>query len=134
MLDFEKGLPDFYRHPAWIAFRQTDLILDFSFDKQSVEINNITLSFAHNPNAICHPPGEMQLWGGDNPTELTLLARVNPPAAEKPRKPTIEGVSMNVPTARHKYYRLIASPAKTPKGQDPKERAPWLMVDEVFIN
>lgn len=134
LLDFEKGLPDYYRHPAWIAFRESDLILDFSFENETPEIKNITLSFANNPNAICHPPREMQLWGGNDPRRLELLAKLNPPAAEKPRKPTIEGVSMEVPDSKFKYYRFIASPAKTPKGEDPKKRAPWLMVDEVFIN
>lgn len=134
LLDFEKGLPDYYRHPAWIAFRETDLILDFSFEDETPEIKNVTLSFAHNPNAICHPPGEMQLWGGHDPRNLKLLSKLSPPVREKPRKPTIVGVSMDVPASAYKYYRLIASPAKTPKGEDPKKRAPWLMVDEVFIN
>ena len=134
LLDFEKGLPDFYRHPAWIAFRETDLILDFAFYDEVPEVKNITLSFAHNPNAICHPPDEMQLWGGSHPNKLKLLAKIDPPAADKPSKPRIEGVSMDVPASKHTYYRLIASPAKTAKGEDPKKRAPWLMVDEVFIN
>lgn len=134
LLDFEKGLPDFYRHPAWIAFRGSDLILDFSFADEAPEIKNITLSFAHNPNAMCHPPDEMQLWGGDEPGAMKLVAKLEPPAAGNPGKPRIEGVSMDVPATKHKYYRLIASPANTPKGEDPKKRAPWLMVDEVFIN
>jgi len=134
LLDTEKGIRDYYRHPAWIAFRETDLIMDFSFEKDPHPVKNITLSFAHNVNAICFPPDQMQLWGGNDPGDLKLLATLDPPRAEKPKKVQIEGMSMDVGEANYKYYRLIARPEKTAAGEDPRKRAPWLMVDEVFIN
>lgn len=134
LLDTEKGIRDYYRHPAWIAFRETDLIMDFSFEKDPHPVKNITLSFAHNVNAICFPPDQMQLWGGNDPRDLKLLVTLDPPRAEKPKKVQIEGMSMDVRDAHYKYYRLIAKPEKTPPGENSRERAPWLMVDEVFIN
>ncbi len=134
LLDTEKGIRDYYRHPAWIAFRETDLIMDFSFEKDSQPVKNITLSYAHNVNAICLPPDQMQLWGGNEPRDLKLLVTLDPPRAEKSKKVQIEGMSMDVPASNYKYYRLIAKPEKTPRGEDPRNRAPWLMVDEVFIN
>ena len=134
LLDDQKGLEDFYRHPAWIAFKEKDLVLDFGFEKDMPTVRNITVSFAHNSYMICLPPDEMQLWGGNDPGKLQLITKLDPPALERPGKARIEGVSMDVPASNFKYYRLVAKPyTKLPEG-NPKKRTLWLMVDEVFIN
>ncbi|MDQ2656959.1 MAG: peptidylprolyl isomerase [Bacteroidota bacterium] len=132
LLDEESGLPDFYRHPAWIAFRENDLVLDFAFGDKVPTVRNITLSFAHNPWASCMPPGEMQLWGGDDATKLKLIASVNSEERPKPPKPRIEGCNLAVPPSSYKYYKLVAKPQRKP-GERGKPTL-WLMVDEVLIN
>ena len=134
LLDAEKGLPDFYRHPAWIAFKEKDLILDFAFENEVPTVKNITLSFAHNSYMICLPPDEMQLWGGNDPQNLKLIKKLDPAPSKRPDKPRIEGVSMDVPPSTFKYYRLVAKPYKKLPEGNPKKRTLWLMVDEVFIN
>lgn len=134
LLDGQKGLPDFYRHPAWIAFRENDLVLQFSFEKQTPTVRNITLSFADNSYSICLPPDEMELWGGNDPGQLNLLAREKFPEGTRPPKARIEGVSMDVPAASFKHYKLVAKPRRKLADGDPKKRQLWLMVDEVFIN
>lgn len=134
LLDSKQGLADFYRHPAWMAFRENDMVLDFSFEKEMPTIKNITLSFAHNKGHICLPPDQMELWGGNDPGDLKLLQRVNPPDAPGPPKPRIEGLSMDVPPSNFKYYRLVAKPTRRLADGNPNKRTLWLMVDEVFIN
>ena len=134
LMDGEKGLPDFYRHPAWMAFRENDLVLDFSFEKNVPTVRNITLSFAHNNWHICLPPDEMQLWGGNEPGKLSLISKFDPGDLPKPGKARIEGVSMDVPPSGFKYYRLVAKPTRALPDGNPNKRTLWLMVDEVFIN
>lgn len=134
LMDGEKGLPDFYRHPAWMAFRENDLVLDFSFEKNVPTVRNITLSFAHNNWHICLPPDEMQLWGGNDPEKLSLISKFDPGDLPKPGKARIEGVSMDVPASGFKYYRLVAKPTRKLSDGNPNKRTLWLMVDEVFIN
>lgn len=134
LFDNQKGLSDFYRHPAWIAFKDDDLVLDFSFEEAVPTISNVTLSFAFNKNMICLPPDEMQLWGGNDPKNLRLITRLDPPLRERPEKAQIQGVSMDVPPSSFKFYRLIAKPMKTLPEGNSKKRTLWLMVDEVFIN
>ena len=134
LLDGKQGLPDFYRHPAWMAFRDNDLVMNFSFEKQIPTLRNVTLSFAHNNGSICLPPDEMQLWGGNSPSELKLVAKLNPPEVPRPPKARIEGLSMDVPASNFKYYRLVAKPTRKLADGNPKKRNLWLMVDEVFIN
>ena len=134
LMDGNKGLPDFYRHPAWIAFRENDLVMNFSFEKDIPTIRNITLSYAHNGWHICLPPEEMQLWGGNDPASLKLISKLNPPESPLPEKVRIEGLSMDVPPSDFKYYRLVAKPTRKLAKGDSKNRSLWLMVDEVFIN
>jgi hypothetical protein len=134
LLDAQKGLQDFYRHPAWMAFKDKDLVLDFAFNKEIPTVRNITLSFAHNSYMICLPPDEMQLWGGNDRQHLQLIAKLDPAPSKRPEKPRIEGVSMDVGPSTFKYYRLVAKPYKKLPEGNPKNRTLWLMVDEVFIN
>ncbi|HET9487559.1 MAG TPA: c-type cytochrome domain-containing protein, partial [Chryseosolibacter sp.] len=134
LIDGNKGLSDFYRHPAWIAFKDNDLVADFSFEKQVPTIRNVTLSFVRNGYTICMPPQEMQVWGGNDPAHLQLIGKVSPPQMDPPGKPVIEGLSMDLPESNYKHYRLVAKPVRKLKGGNPKKRDVWLMVDEVFFN
>ena len=134
LIDEQKGLPDFYRHPAWIAFRENDLELAFSFIRETPTVSNITLSYAHNSYTICLPPEELELWGGDDPNNLQLITEKRFPESERPRKARIEGVSMDVTPSKFKYYKLVAKPMRKPADGNPKKRKIWLMVDEVFVN
>ena len=134
LLDEKAGLPDFYRHPAWMAFLKNDLVLNFSFEKKVPTVRNITLSYARNNWYVCLPPDEMQLWGGENPSALKLIGKLNPQETEKPGKARIEGLSMDVPPSNFKYYRLVAKPTKKHPDGKANKRTLWLMVDEVFIN
>jgi hypothetical protein len=134
LVNEQKGLEDFYRHPAWIAFRENDLVFQFGFQKQQPTVRSLTLSFAHNASSICLPPDEMQLWAGDDPSSLTLIAKASFPETEMPPKARIEGVSMDVPPSNFRYYKLVAKPRRKMANGNPKKRNLWLMVDEVFIN
>ncbi len=134
LLDGESGLPDFYRHPAWIAFRENDLVLDFAFTDKVPSVRNVTLSFAHNPWSSCFPPREMQLWGGNDASNLQLIAKINPGERPNPPKVRIEGCSLEVPESNYKFYRLVAKPQRKPGEGSAKKPTLWLMVDEVLIN
>ena len=134
LLDAKQGLPDFYRHPAWMAFRENDLVLDFSFERENPTVKNITISFAHNGWHICLPPDEMQLWGGNDPGNLKLIHKLNPPELPRPGKARIEGMSMDVPASNFRHYRLVAKPTRKLANGNPNKRTLWLMVDEVLIN
>jgi uncharacterized membrane protein len=133
LIDGNKGLSNFYRHPAWIAFKDNDLVARFCFEKQQPTISNVTLSYVRNPGAIFLPPSEMQIWGGNSADDLKLIAKVTPPQEEQGRT-RIEGLSMDLPPSNYKYYQLVAKPVKKLLKGNPKKRDIWLMVDEVFFN
>lgn len=134
LFDGEKGLAAFYRHPAWIAYRDEDMELQFSFAGKVPPMKYITLSFARNGYTICLPPGEMELWGGSEPGQMQLITSATFQEGEAPAKAQIQGVTMEVPPSDFKYYKLVAKPMRKIADGNPRNRSLWLMVDEVFIN
>ncbi len=135
LINEQKGLPDFYRDPVWMGFRNNDLIAHFIFEESVPTIRSITLSFAKNIRAMYMPPAEMQVWGGPDPQHLELIKKVNPPQPKDYEATRIEGVSIDLPPTNFKYYKIIAKPlAKMPEFRKAKKEKGWLMVDEVFFN
>jgi hypothetical protein len=130
-----KGIPDFYRHPAWMGFRNNDLVVDFAFDGDAPALKSVTLSYAKNVGAMCMPPKEMQVWAGNDKEKLTLVAKINPRQPEGYDPVRIEGATVNLPATGFKYYKLVAKPlAKLPAFRNRKKDKGWLMVDEIFFN
>jgi hypothetical protein len=135
LIDTRKGMPDFYRDPVWMGFRNQNLEAIFYFDKNVTTVSSVTLSYARNIYAMCMPPAEMQVWGGDDEKNLKLLASYKP---EQPKDYTftrIEGANLKIPPSKFKVYKLVAKTLTKLPGfrKAPKEKG-WLMVDEVFFN
>lgn len=135
LTDGRKGMPDFYRDPVWMGFRNENLEALFYFDKSSPTVSSITLSYARNVNAMCMPPAEMQVWGGDDKDHLKLLASYRPEQPTDYISTRIEGANLKIPESKFKCYKLVAKTlTKLPTFRKaPKEKG-WLMVDEVFFN
>jgi len=137
LIDIKKGMPDFYRDPVWMGFKQEPLEGYFYFEKDALPVTSITLSYARNVYANCMPPEIMEVWGGNDKKNLKLLGKIKP---EQPNDwgvgNRIEGATIKFPGATYTCYKIIARPlSKLPqfRGADKKEKG-WLMVDEVFFN
>jgi uncharacterized membrane protein len=135
-IDDKKGMPDFYRDPSWMGFREESLEAVFYFDeKNTPTISNITLSYARNVYAMCMPPAEMEVWGGDDERNLTLLGKIKPIQPTEYVSVRIEGADIEFKPSTYRCYKLIAKPlAKLPGFRKEKKEKGWLMVDEVFFN
>lgn len=135
LIDNKKGMPDFYRDPAWMAFREAPLEALFFFEGDAPAITNITLSYARNIGAMCMPPATLEVWGGSHPKDLRLLRRITPaqPTAYVPTR--IEGAAVDIPESSFRCYKIVARPlSKLPEFRKEKKQKGWLMVDEVFFN
>lgn len=132
----QKGLRDFYRHPAWIGFRENDMIAHFIFEKNTPTIRNVTLSYAKNINAKFMPPQEVQIWSGNHPQDLKIISKINPLRPENYAATRIEGVTVELPATSYKHYNLVAKPVINlpPFRRAKKGEKGWLLVDEVFFN
>lgn len=135
LTDSRKGMPDFYRDPVWMGFRNQNLEAIFYFDKNVPEISHVTLSYARNVNAMCMPPTEMQVWGGTDENNLKLLASGKPEQPKDYVSTRIEGAYIAIPPSKFKCYKLVAKTlTKLPEFRKAPGEKGWLMVDEVFFN
>lgn len=136
LIDNKKGMPDFYRDPSWMAFREGPLEAFFYFEgKDAPTISNITLSYARNVYAMCMAPAEMQVWGGKNENDLKLLASVKPDQPTEYVSVRIEGADLAFKPVNYRCYKLVAKPlSRLPEFRKEKKEKGWLMVDEVFFN
>jgi hypothetical protein len=135
LIDERKGMPDFYRDPPWMGFRNEPMEAYFFFEDNPPSVSNVTLSYARNIYALCMPPAEFEVWGGSDPDHLKLLNKI------KPEQPTawvstrIEGAAITIPESSFACYKVIARPlSKLPEFRNEKKQKGWLMVDEIFFN
>jgi hypothetical protein len=134
LVNNKKGLKDFYRDPAYIGFRNNEMIAEFAFDDTPI-INSITISYARNVYAMCMPPEYVEVWSGTYAKNMKLLKRVRPEQPDSWVSTRIEGCIIEIPGSRFKHYKIVAKPlSKLPKfRKEPKQKG-WLMMDEIFFN
>ncbi len=136
LIDDKKGMPDFYRAPVWMGFRNQPLEALFFFPKaEPPTVSAITLSYARNVGAMCMPPALVEVWGGNNAADLRLLANVVPDQPTEYLSTRIEGATVTIPPSTFSCYRILARPLeKLPAFREAPKDKGWLMVDEVFFN
>ena len=135
LINEKKGLPDFYRDPVWMAFREEPLEAFFFFSGDIPSVNSITLSYARNISARCMPPETMEVWGGSDPKHLKLLNKIKPTQPDSYVSTRIEGVTVEIPTSNFTCYKVVAKPlAKLPDFHKSKKDKGMIMTDEIFFN
>ncbi|HMV11138.1 MAG TPA: FN3 associated domain-containing protein [Cyclobacteriaceae bacterium] len=129
----KKGSPEFFRDPAWIAWRDRPLEAVFWFDDMPT-MHSVTLSYAESTYAMTWAPARWEIWGGDDEAHLKLLQRGTPSHPTALGISNVRGIELTFPPVRYKCYKLIAEPLnKQPAFRKTKEKG-WLMVDEIFFN
>jgi hypothetical protein len=128
-----KGMPDFYKDPSWIGFRENPMTLLATFTRPQ-QIKTITLSYARNVWAMCMPPASVEVWGRTD-GQMKLLQRKIPSQPDTWVSNRTEGLSIDIPTADYSELKIIARPlAKLPAFRNEKKQKGWLMMDEIFFN
>jgi hypothetical protein len=134
LVNGQKGMPDFYRDPAWIGFRNNPLEAEFTFARETA-IKTITISYARNLWAMCMPPREVEVWGGNDRTNMKLIYKGKAVQPDTWVSNRIEGFSFDLSATGFEYYKLIAHPlSRLPEFRKEKKEKGWLMVDEIFFN
>jgi hypothetical protein len=129
-----KGMPDFYKDPSWIGFRENAMDLRVVF-KNKRRVRNITLSYARNVWAMCMPPASVEIWASQGDGQMKLLSRKVPLQPDTWVSNRTEGLSIDIPESDYTQVKIIARPlAKLPAFREEKKQKGWLMLDEVFFN
>jgi hypothetical protein len=134
LTDGVKGMPDFYKDPSWIGFRNNPLVAHFTIEND-VPVKNITISYARNVWAMCMPPKEVEVWAGPDKNRMKLISKTVPRQPDTYVSNRTEGVTIAIPPSNFRYYKIVAKPlAKLPAFRNEKKEKGWLMVDEIYFN
>ena len=124
-----KGVPNF----SWLGFYKNDLDVLAIFKKPTT-INGVTLSYLEKTDSDVFPPTRIEVWGGDSPVKMRLLAFGKPIQPKQKNGYNPQGINIPVINGSMKYYRIKAERLKRlPNFVDNKGKSGWLKVDELLF-
>lgn len=134
LIDLAKGEVNNFKSRKWLGYklnRMESLLLFNSF----VNIKSVTLSTLIDIGSYILPPTSIEVWGGNELSQLKLLGRLTPPQPTTVSKGYLKGYEINFVPTRLKYIKVIAVPiAVLPKWHPGKGDKGWVFVDEVYVN
>ena len=130
-----KGYADNFREPSWLGYQNNPFIAEFSFGSTPPSIGKIIISNGENLGGYIFPPTEIEVWGGQNSKQLTLLKSVKPQLPKDYRSNRIEALEVSLDSkVTYSIYKIIAKPiSKLPAWHSGKGKKGWFFVDEVFF-
>jgi uncharacterized membrane protein len=124
-----KGVPNF----TWLGFKDADLDVVASFEK-STAIHGVTLSYLEKTDTGVFPPTRIEVWAGDSPTNLRMVASAKPIQPKEKKGFSPRGINIPLANNTNKYYRIKAVRLKRlPSFVDEKVKDSWLRVDELLF-
>ena len=124
-----KGVPNF----TWLGFKEADLDVVAQFEK-STSVHGVTLSYLEKTDSDVFPPVKVEVWGGDSPNKLRMIASVRPVQPKEKSGYSPRGINIPIPGNSAKYYRIKAERLKKlPNFVENKGKGAWLRVDEVLF-
>lgn len=129
-----KGFTDVLKEPSWLGFRENAFEAGFDFGSNPPALSKVVLSYADNLGGYIFPPTEVEVWGGTNSKELSLLntLKVEQPTAY--RSQSMQALDIPFKSSTYSYYKVVARPvAKLPLWHNGKGQKGWFFVDEVFF-
>jgi predicted alpha-1,2-mannosidase len=96
-------------------------------------VRSVSLGYLDDPMNGILPPRRVELWGGDSPDTLRLLATRNIVASPAIRQ-AADRVRLDIRSAPHRYFQLRAmSAGAMPPRLRAAGRAAWLFLDEIIL-
>lgn len=118
----------------WLGFQEPPMEL-LIYLNEPKEISSVTLSMLIDVNASIMPPTQINVYGGDAPTQLKLLKSTLPVQPDSVVNAYMKGYELSFKPTKASYIKVVAIPiAKLPKWHKGKGKKGWLFVDEVFVN
>ena len=118
-------------NPAWANYwagvRDNDLVAVCVF-KKPVTLTSYGMHYMVEEATGIYPPGAVEVWGGDNPQKLTLLATITPALPVKGDKPSLKLAEARFKPRTISCLKIIAKPYVKKKDRY------LLLVDEMFLN
>ena len=136
LTDLKKGVAENFSDAAWLGFREQPFSAVFYFDTAQT-INSISISYNENVQSYLMPPAEVEIWAGDEKDKLKFLKKATAiqPTKEEKNIVRVEGLKIDIPQSKYKWYKIIAkNVSKLPAWHPGKGDKAWIFIDEIFFN
>lgn len=134
LIDLAKGELNNFKTRKWLGYKLNRMESLLLFNS-AVNIKSVTLSTLIDIGSYIMPPKSIEVWGGNELSQLKLLGRLTPPQPTAVTKGYLKGYEINFSPASLKYLKVIAVPISIlPKWHPGKGDKGWVFVDEVYVN
>jgi uncharacterized membrane protein len=118
----------------WAGVRDNDMAF-FSEFKKPIMISSVGVHYMIEEDTGIFPPEIVEVWGGDNASNLKLLTKFKAELPSKGDKPTLKTVEGKFKPQSVSYIKIVAKPlSKIPEWHRSKGGKALLLVDEMFLN
>jgi hypothetical protein len=133
LIDLDKGDLNF-GSGKWLGFRKKGLEC-LLFFRTPVKVEDITLSSMVDVNSFIMPPVKVEVWGGNERSNLHLLGSLQPEQPLKSVPAYLDAYEIHFSPALVRYIKVVALPVdKLPDWHPGKGQNGWVFADEIFVN
>jgi hypothetical protein len=123
-----------FRSGKWLGYKNNNLDVLLQFGKPTA-VSSITLSGLVDIGSYIMPPTSIEVWGGNSPSGLKLLHKLQPAQPTKEMPGYLEGFDCRFSPATVQYIRVVARPVSVlPAWHRGKGDKGWVFADEIFVN
>lgn len=136
LTDGKKGMPENFRDPTWMGFREGPFGALFYFDGKKT-VKSVTVSTCTNVGSYILPAARVEVWGGKDARNLRLLKTEAPTPLTKSDLVLVAnpGTRLSIPPAAYGCLKVVAVPVgKLPEWHPGAGQKAWVFVDEVLFN
>lgn len=134
LIDRETGSAEDYKGRAWLGFDNEPFSVQIDFGEKAPTIQQVVLSYGQNMRQNIMPPVALEVWGGNDTSELKLIKKVSPKVPSKNQGNREEMIPVSFAPSKFRYYKVVAFPiAKLPKWHRQKGKKGLLFVDQLFF-
>jgi hypothetical protein len=133
LIDLDKGDLNF-GSGKWLGFRKNALEC-LLFFRRPVKVEDITVSSLVDINSYIFPPVKVEIWGGNERSNLHLLGNLQPEQPVKAVPSYLDSYEIHFAPTSVRYLRVVAQPVDSlPAWHQGKGQHGWIMADEIFVN
>ena len=123
-----------FKSGKWMGFKET-FFEGFAYFNQPITLSKVTFSSLIDIGSYIMPAQELQVWGGNSLSDLTLLKTINPKQPTKSESSSLQGFECVFNPKQVKILKLVGkSVQKLPPWHPGKGDKGWFFVDEIFLN
>ena len=130
LFDLSKGSTNF-KDGKWLGFNGDDIVVDIEFKKSKI-LSSVFISMIEDLGAWIFPPASIEIWGGNDPSQLKKLEELNYSAPEGPELSNMKIHQVNIDNKELKYLQiLVKNYGILPDWHAGKGNPTWLFIDEI---